>query len=451
MDRRITDRIMALLLVLSLLFACGCTHNPAESDLEAPIRFYYKVTDEGYGTTCSAIDFELYDAEGHETMYGQILDAYFLGPQQDGLVAPFPKATSLRVAWLDGETMHIDLSDSFGTLSGIDLTLACSCITMTCLQFPGVETVTIRSLGKLLDGKDTITMSADSLILEDLGPVSTTSSYQLYFSDTDNRYLIAEELQLDLSQEELPRYLLDCLLQGPEGSGLAQTVPLNTVVRELGITDGVCNVDLSAEFLRNSPKTELARRMTILSLTNTLTQLEGIESLVLYVDGERLSSYGAMDLTAPLTFEAAAVGPARISLNELDADLYLYTGEGELLSRIPTRVRQSADKLVAEQVLDALLDKEEQNGYRTYIPEGTGVVDVYLERKTCVVVLTPEFLGAERSLEKAARVICSTIMATDEYKAVKIQVEGIPDELLPEYLTQPMVWDSSWLYEDELP
>ncbi|MBE6944556.1 MAG: hypothetical protein E7459_00520 [Ruminococcaceae bacterium] len=451
MAGRIMNRIVVFLLMLSVFFVGGCVRNPAESDMEAPIRFYYKVTDEGYGTVGRAIDFELYDAEGHEDDFDRILDAYFLGPQQEGLVAPFPKATNLRVAWLDGETMHIDLSDSFGALSGIDLTLACSCITMTCLQFPGVETVTIRSLGKLLDGKDTITMRADSLILDDLGPVSTTSSYQLYFSDTDNRYLIAEELQLDLSQEELPRYLLDCLLQGPQGSGLAQTVPLNTVVRELGITDGVCNVDLSAEFLRNSPKTELARRMTILSLTNTMTQLEGIDSLVLYVDGKRLSSYGSMDLTAPLTFEAAAVGPARTGLNELDADLYLYTGEGELLSRIPTRVRQSADKLVAQQVLDALLSREEQNGYRTYIPVGTGIVDVYLERKTCVVVLSPEFLDADQSMEKATRVICATIMATGEYKAVRIQIEGIPDELLPEFMSQPMVWDSSWIYGGELP
>lgn len=440
-------RMILLLLVLSFLFTWGCTEMPSEADMEAPVRFYYKVSDDHYGAAAGAIEYELYDAEGHETNYDRILTVYFQGPQSGSLVAPFPKATGLRGVWLDGGTMHIDLSDDFGLLSGIDLTLACSCITMTCLQFPGVEAVTIRSLGRLLENKDSITMNADSLILKDLGPASTTSSYQLYFSDTDNRYLIAEELQLDMAQEELPRYLLNLLIQGPEGTGLAQTVPLNTVVRELGITDGVCNVDLSVEFLLNSPKTELAQRMTILSLTNTLTQLEGIDSLVLYVDGERLERYGTMDLTEPLTFEAGAVGPARVSLNEMDADLYLYAGDSALLSRVPTRVRQSADKLVAEQILDTLLSRADLNGYHSFIPQGTGVVDVYLDRKICVVVLTPEFLRAEENLEKAVRAVCATIMATGDHDAVEIRIDGLAPEELPELLGQPVVWDPSWLSE----
>ncbi len=444
-------RMMLILLALSFLFVWGCTEAPSEADMEAPVRFYYKVSDDRYGAAGGAIEYEFYDADGHETNYSRILDAYFQGPVSEGLVAPFPKATGLRVAWLDGGTMRVDLSNDFGQLSGIDLTLACSCITMTCLQFPGVEAVTIRSLGRLLDGRETITLNADSLILEDLGPVSTTSSYQLYFSDTDNRYLIAEELQLDLAQEELPRYLLDQLIRGPEGTGLAQTVPLNTQVRDLGITDGVCNVDLSAEFLHNSPKTELAQRMTILSLTNTMTQLEGIDFLVLYVDGERLEQYGTMDLTDPLTFEADAVGPARVSLNETDGNLYLYAGDSALLSKVPTRVRQSADKLAAEQVLDVLLSRADKNGYHSFIPAETELLEVYLERNTCVVVFTPEFLGAGEDLEKAVRVVCATIMASGDYAAVEIQIDGLAQEELPELLGQPVTRELAWFSEGARP
>lgn len=437
-------RMMALMLALLAFLTCGCTKTPNEPDIKDPVQFYYKVSGERYGSTDSAIDHELYDAQGHVTDYSKILEVYLQGPKTAGLVAPFPKATKLRSARLDGDTLRIELSDDFGVLSGIDLTMACSCITMTCLQFPGVKTVSIRSQRTLLDGRPAITMAEDLLILEDSGAYSTASSYLLYFSDTDNRYLIAEELQLDLPPEELPRYLLDRLILGPEGAGLAQTVPLNTTIRDLGITEGVCNVDLSGEFLRNSPKTELAQRMTILSLTNTMTQLDGIESLLLYVDGERLTQYGAMDLREPLTFELGAVGPARISLNEIDTDLYLYAGDSTSLSRVPTRVRQSADKLAAEQILDALLSRVDQNGYRSFIPEGTGLVDVYLENSVCVMVFTPELLQAGSSLNQAAQVICASVLASDVYDAVEIRIDGLSSEELPEPLGQSVVWNPDW-------
>ena len=147
----------------------------------------------------------------------------------------------------------------------MDLTLACACITLTCLELPGVESVSISAQGSQLAGQQALTMSREDLLLEDLGASLISADYILYFSDTDNRYLIGQTIQVDREQENLPAYLVERLIGGPDEAGLAETMPLGTRLLGVEVVDGVCSVNLSAEFLENAPRTDLAQRMTILS------------------------------------------------------------------------------------------------------------------------------------------------------------------------------------------
>lgn len=49
--------------------------------------------------------------------------------------------------------LQLQMTQELANLSGADLTVACACITLTCLEFPGVEAVSIRAVGSKLDGK----------------------------------------------------------------------------------------------------------------------------------------------------------------------------------------------------------------------------------------------------------------------------------------------------------
>lgn len=436
-------RIMALFLLVPLILLTGC-HVEMQNESGESVRFYYLVTDARLETGEGPADWELFDIQGHETDYEWILANYFAGPSTEGLTAPFPKTTSLiSVEVLDG-VAYVNASKELAQLTGIDVTIACSCITMTCLQLEGIESVVIRADGWDLNGRHMVSMNADSLILEDGSDNINTQTYMLYFSNTDNRYLIAEELLLDTPREKLPEYLLNRLIAGPGETGLAHTVPSGTKVQKLEVFEGICNVDFSGEFLADAPKTELAQRMTILSITNTLTQLEEIQQLVIYVDGTRLERYGFMDLSLPLSFEAGAIGPARISLNELDADLFLCVGqEGNLLFRLPTRVRQTAEKASVELILDALLECVPQNGYHNPIPSGTRLLSVRTEGDICTVELSEEFLVDGQPPAMAVRAICATVVNAEDCDAVQIVVApGEQDEtpLVLELLTPDPSW-----------
>ncbi len=438
-------RITAIALILSFLLLWGCGTQSPEKEMGSPIKFYYKVSDDRFGTTKQATEFELFDAVGHETDYSWILEAYFNGPSSQELLAPFPKSMRLISAQREDSVLRVNLSEELSRLTGIDLTVACSCITLTCLELEGIETVTITANGRSMDGKYAISMSREDLLLEDFGATDMASTYRLYFSDTENRYLIAEELTIDDGATSVAYDLLQKLIEGPVDAGLAQTVPLETEVLNLEIQDGICNLELSNAFLDNAPKTEPAQRMTVLSITNTLTQLDGINSLVLYVEGARLERYGMLDLGQPLTYDEDAVGPARTNLNELDMDLYLYNGTGDKLSKVPARVRQSADKLVAELTLQKLLEYGNRNGYSSGIPTETELVEMYVEQGVCVVVLSQAVLSEQESPEQGFRAVWATVLSAGEYDSVQIQVENYSpteDEL---YLFEAKQWDDGWL------
>ncbi len=437
-------RIAALFFGLLLLLIPGCGKQPAIKDMVCPIKFYYKVTDDRYESTGEALDWLLFEAAGHEKDYFWILNAYFDGPSDESLLAPFPNSLELLTVQQDDTNLRVNVSDELSQLSGIDLTLACSCITLTCLEMEGIESVTITANGSPLDGKHAVVMDKGDILLEDSGSDDSAVHYLLYFSDTDNRYLISEEFRVEDEGASLPHLLLQGLIQGPDGTGLAQTVPMETVIRNIQVDEGVCNLDLSRAFLDNAPKTELAQRMTILSITNTLTQLDEIDSLILYLDGMRLERYGVLDLSAPLTFDAAAVGPARTSLNERDLDIYLYSGEREFLSGIPVRVRQSPDKLPVELALLELLSYGSRNGYNSAIPAETELVKLYTDQNTCVVVLSQAAGVNENSMERMFRGIWATVLAAGDYEAAQIMIDGYTPDEDNAHLFNAVTWDDSW-------
>lgn len=437
-------RISALLLAFALLLFCGCGQQPSSKDMVHPIRFYYKVTDDRYEATGQAMECEWFETQGHKDDYPWILNAYFDGPSGQQLLAPFPKSLELLSVQRDGESLRVNVSEELSQLSGIDLTMACSCITLTCLELDGIETVSITANGASMDGRMAVIMTREDLLLEDAGSDDTSMYYLLYFSDTDNRYLISEQLRVENDHVSLTQLLLHGLLQGPGDSGLAQTIPMDTEVRNIQIDAGVCHLDLSRAFLENAPKTELAQRMTILSLTNTLTQLDEIDSLVLYLEGMRLDRYGALDLSEPLTFDSAAVGPARTSLNERDMDIYLYSGDREILSKVPVRVRQTPDKLAVESVLLELLAYGRRNGYNTAIPVEAKLLELYTEENTCVVVLSQDSVDNTDSLERMFRSIWATVLASGDYEAVRVAVEGYAPNEAYAHLFAAVTWDDSW-------
>ena len=95
------------------------------------------------------------------------MQLYLAGPDNVELVSPFPNGLRLIRHHQEGETLYLLFSEELAQLSNLSLSMACGCITMTCLTLTDATQVTIEANESLLDGQKSITMERDSLILSD--------------------------------------------------------------------------------------------------------------------------------------------------------------------------------------------------------------------------------------------------------------------------------------------
>lgn len=167
-------KTICVILTCTLLLLTGCTR--AEKSFESPSDFYYRVTDPVYGAKTGIIV-----AEEHETAdCGQdllcLLKCYMEGPYSPDLKLPTPApASSVYPVSATQEAAHISVyfSPGFARLTGIDLAVACSCISKTLFDYTDAEEVEFFVEDFTLDGNPSVLIRRDSIITLDESTLTT--------------------------------------------------------------------------------------------------------------------------------------------------------------------------------------------------------------------------------------------------------------------------------------
>ena len=129
-------RLMILMLVLALLCA-GCGergHGEVETE-EYPVCFVTReeTAEGGDGgiASKSVVDWEYHALPPGQRALDGLIRTLLAGPEGEGLASPFPRGTSLRGWRQENGVVTLDLSEAYGGLSGVELTLADACIVLT--------------------------------------------------------------------------------------------------------------------------------------------------------------------------------------------------------------------------------------------------------------------------------------------------------------------------------
>ena len=152
------NRLLILFCIVCFLL-CGCqlfSHKNRE-----PVLFYYQQSEYVLGEENGSIDAEERDGTGHITDMDYLLRLYLAGPMNESLTSPFPADVQLTGVRTGQNMVTVTLTGSPDTLPEAQKTLACACLTLTCLDMSEEETVMI------FWGDEIITMDRSCLTLFD--------------------------------------------------------------------------------------------------------------------------------------------------------------------------------------------------------------------------------------------------------------------------------------------
>lgn len=129
------NRLLLLTALLALLLsACTSSDGPGDYLLYFPNTSYLEGS--ALGTQPMTLP---ENAVPEEALIAALLG----GPTDSGLKSPFPAGVTLHSWYLKEGVLHINLSEQYGGLSGVRLTLADASIALTLCQLDHVEGVSI--------------------------------------------------------------------------------------------------------------------------------------------------------------------------------------------------------------------------------------------------------------------------------------------------------------------
>lgn len=431
----------ALLMLCLCLLLCGCSREEPKD----PGIFYYYRSDTTYSGTDGVFAPEVRDLSGLRGDPQKLLALYLSGPVTGGLVSPLPSGTEITDWRLEGEFLTLDFDPSLAQLSGIDLTIAAGCLARTFLPLTGTKTLVLKAGGALLGGQTAMRLSTSDLALRDDSLDRLLQELTVYYTTSERRYLIGQEVRVDpAAQESLPFQLLELLTTPPEGTELRSALPSGTVIRSVSVKEGLCTVELSPAFENRRFYSHTGQLLSLMSIVNTLTALPQIDRVELVVGGNLLIRYGVLSIPEPLQRDERCIGPVRTGLGEQDATVYLAHGsEGQLLGTA-VRLQQSGTMTQAERIMRCLLSDPGTNGISTHIPPQTMLNSVSMLGSVCYVDLSREYLSQPEDLALSGRVIAASLCALEEISQVQILVDGAVPADFDSNLFGPLCPNPDW-------
>lgn len=276
-------------------------HGCGEAQPQSGITLWFPVTQTGSAPPAAAVSGEVLRTEKLSDV-ASLMAALLDGPTQEGLENPFPGETRL-LGYSQSEhgVLQLDLSAPYGDLTGIDLTLADYCITLTMCQLEGVEQVYITVNGNEIDYRAKQVLSPEDVIFTGAEEEPKQVSELLYFPQKNGAGLGFELRELTLTEEDdLAETILRSLIAGPESTDLISLMPEGCELFDARVDDGICYVNFSAEFRDGAPADPDRQRLLLYSVVNTMGRLDAVTAVQLLVEDEPLTEFGGQSTERPV-------------------------------------------------------------------------------------------------------------------------------------------------------
>ena len=438
MKRRVTV-LLVIVLCLQMFTACGNGLGTA------PVRFYYVSRNAESLESQEVILPE--DRNVRADSLTELLRQYLIGPETETLVSPFPAGTEVLEIVETEDAVSLCLSVQYFSLTGIDLSVANCCMCQTVCAYTGKDRLI------LMDETQTIqlNLNPEQYLLGDQAVEESSKTFTLYFPDINSRYLLAETKNATLSHNETEAaFVMRKLQEGPDNNQMQSLLPDETRIRSVTVADGMCTVDFTRAFLDNRPDDVMTDFLILYGITDSLTDLEEIDAVQFFVEGDQVSSYGVFDLSHPLQRYSACIGPVRTANGEVDVNLFALKDDDQIPLILPARVKQTISQPLAEAVVLESLRMEPPSGFYNPIPFGTELLSISVSANVCYLDVSERLIpqeDTELAEYSAVWALVSPLLELDGIRAVSLTVNGENNGLKYVNLQEPL--NAAWIANTE--
>lgn len=288
-------RVITLWGLLLLTLVSCATQMEHDTQTQGTVALYFATAESIVGGPAVTTQDYLPTEDGD--LVEDLIEQLLAGPLDEEVAeSPFPLGVTLHSYTQEGGQVTVDLSEQYGGLSGIDLTVADYCIALTLCQIEGVESVVITVEGEDMAFRSTQQLDGNDVILTGAEEDAVSVSVALWFPRQEGGGLGVEPRELLLTESDnLYEAVVEALLLGPSYSSLGVTAPEGTQLNSVTVENGICTVDFSEEFLVIEDR-DLATLM-IYGVTNSLCSIDRgvVEGVKFQVDGATLYGYGTVN------------------------------------------------------------------------------------------------------------------------------------------------------------
>jgi len=280
-------RIFLLLAMFAFLLA-GCGAKKVQ---EEGTKIYYLNKDV---TAVAPVSYEI-RGDGPEGIVEELLAKLEEVPESVDLRRTIPESVKLLSYTLDRKQLYLDFAVEYLNMDKATEVLVRAALVKTLVQVDEVSFIGIRVAGEPI--KDTkgavIGLMNENTFLDNMGSEENATKIgilNLYFANEKGDRLKDQSFAVEYNANvAVEKVVVEQLIAGPSEEGFYATIPKDTKVMSVTTKDGVCYVNLDTGFTAQGY--DVLGAVTIYSIVNSLTDLPGITSVQLLVNGETSINY----------------------------------------------------------------------------------------------------------------------------------------------------------------
>ena len=120
----------------------------------------------------------------------------------------------------------------------------------------------------------------------------------VYYADGQGEYLIGESRTVSPDSKYVDA--LYELMKLPVNENLFRLIPDTTTINSVVVRDGEAAVDMSENFTEDRFDSDTMDILLVYSVVNTLTEFPEVQSVVFYINGQKLNLLGMLDISSPI-------------------------------------------------------------------------------------------------------------------------------------------------------